>query len=50
MLNMKGEKDIFGGCIAATIAVESPHHALRGGGLGTKSVCAAQNIHRTFLV
>lgn len=29
-------------CIAATIAVESTHHAPRMGGLGTESVCAAQ--------
>jgi hypothetical protein len=33
------------GVLAATIAVESPHHALRVGGLGTESVCAAHIHH-----
>jgi len=34
---------VLAACIAARIVVESPHHALRMGGLGTNSVCAAQN-------
>jgi hypothetical protein len=34
-------KALFGDCIAATIAAESPHHALRMGGLAAESVCAA---------
>ncbi len=38
-------------CIAATIVAESPHHSRFGvGGLGAKSVRAAQNIRIKFVV
>jgi hypothetical protein len=38
---------VLAACIAARIVVESPHHALRMGGLETNSLCAAQKKEHT---